>query len=298
MLALNHTGLQLLIKKLMQVPVDKIMALEFPHIDPVAVGFELFGHNIQIHWYALAYVAGFLIGWRLAVYLTRLYGNGARPDNHDIDDFLTWAIIGVLLGGRVGYVLFYNLPAYLDQPLEALKVWNGGMAFHGGALGVMAALILFSYFKKIRFFRLADVAVTVVPVGLLLGRMANFVNGELFGRVTDASWGVVFPRGGDLPRHPSQLYEAFFEGIILLGILFLLMHVRQVREREGVIAGAFLFFYGLFRFGVEFFREPDVQLGFFFDEVTMGQILSVPMMAVGIAIMAWCARCERSKTLS
>lgn len=268
------------------------MAIDFPEIDPVAFGFEIAGHSLSIHWYALAYVSGFLLGWRIAVYLTKLYRDGRRPDAADIDDFLTWAIIGVLLGGRLGYVLFYNLPVYLDHPLEALKVWQGGMSFHGGALGVICALIAYAKVKKVDFFRLADIATTVVPIGLFLGRIANFINGELFGRPTDVAWGVIFPRGGPEPRHPSQLYEAGLEGVVLFIILFGLMHNKRIRDKSGIIAASFLLFYGLFRFIIEFFREPDIQLGFFFDEVTMGQILSVPMMLVGGAIILWRAKCR------
>lgn len=264
------------------------MALNFPKIDPVALDLGV----IQIHWYALSYVAGFLLAWQVARYLTKLYKDDRRPNPTDIDDFISWAILGVLLGGRLGYVLFYNLPTYLDQPLEALKVWHGGMSFHGGALGVILALILYTKVKKVEFRRLADVTTTVVPIGLLLGRLANFVNGELFGRTTDAPWGVIFPRGGPEPRHPSQLYEAAAEGLLLFLILFALMHIRAVRSKGGVIAGAFLALYGAFRFVIEFFREPDVQLGFFFEAVTMGQILCLPMMVVGSAIIIWCARCK------
>ncbi len=268
------------------------MPFTFPQIDPVAFAFDVIGHHFEVHWYALAYVAGFLLGWRVAVYLTGLYKDNLRPNKDDIDDFITWAILGVLLGGRVGYVLFYNLPVYIDQPLEALKVWHGGMSFHGGALGVICALILYAKIKHVSFLRLADIATTVVPIGLLLGRLANFVNGELFGRVTESSWGMVFPRGGDLPRHPSQLYEAATEGLVLFIILFALMHIQAVRQHRGVVAGSFLLFYGAFRFCVEFFREPDVQLGFIFDQVTMGQILCIPMIVVGALIVIWRAKCK------
>ncbi|HOO51257.1 MAG TPA: prolipoprotein diacylglyceryl transferase, partial [Alphaproteobacteria bacterium] len=218
-----------------------------------------------------------------------------RPNREDIDEFMTWAIIGVLLGGRLGYVLFYNLPIYIEQPLEALKVWHGGMSFHGGALGVIIALIAFSTLKKISLLRLSDIAVSVVPLGLFFGRIANFINGELYGRVTDASLGMVFPRGGELPRHPSQLYEAAFEGLLLFIILFGLMHVQKIRNCSGMIAGLFLLLYGLFRFVIEFFREPDVQLGFIFEQVTMGQILCIPMMLSGLAIMLWAKRCNHLK---
>lgn len=255
------------------------MALEFPNIDPVAVSIGPFA----IHWYALAYVAGFLLAWRVALSVCKRDPE-MRPNANDIGDYISWAIAGVLLGGRLGYVLFYNLPMYLDNPLEAMKVWQGGMSFHGGALGVILSLILYARIKKIPFFRLADITTMVVPIGLGLGRLANFVNGELFGRVTDVPWAFVFPYGGPEPRHPSQLYEAFFEGPVLFTILFLMMRSAYFRVRAGSTAAAFLFFYGLFRFVIEFFREPDVQLGFLFEAVTMGQILCIPMMIAGAII--------------
>ncbi|MEK7801469.1 MAG: prolipoprotein diacylglyceryl transferase [Pseudomonadota bacterium] len=274
------------------------MALEFPNINPVAVEFGPFGPlgPFQIHWYALAYVAGFILAWRLALSLCRL-DKDTRPNVLDIDDYISWAIAGVLLGGRLGYVLFYNLPTYIHAPLEALKVWQGGMSFHGGALGVLASLILYAKIKKISFFRLADIIAVAVPIGLFLGRIANFVNGELFGRVTDVSWAVVFPRGGPEPRHPSQLYESFFEGPVLFIILFLMIRSPYLRAREGSVGAAFLFFYGLFRFGIEFFREPDVQLGFFFADVTMGQILCLPMMVAGALIYWWVGKNLCNKTI-
>ncbi len=258
------------------------MALEFPNIDPVALNLG----SIQIHWYALAYVVGFIVAWRLALRLVGLDNNpDARPNKNDIDDYISWAIIGVLLGGRFGYVLFYNFPTYLEDPSEAFKVWHGGMSFHGGVIGVVISLILFSKFKKVPFWRLADIAAAVTPIGFFLGRVANFINGELFGRVTDVSWGVVFPRGGAEPRHPSQLYEAATEGILLFIILFSFIHVKFIRERAGMVSAFFMFGYGVFRFGCEFFREPDVQLGFIIEQVTMGQILCVPMIILGLVIL-------------
>ncbi len=268
------------------------MAINFPQIDPVALAIG----PLQIHWYALAYVAGFLLAWRVALSLCRI-DKGSCPNSDDIGDFLTWAIAGVLLGGRIGYVLFYNLPIYLDQPLEAIKIWQGGMSFHGGAIGVILALILYAHFKKIPLLGLADITTTVVPIGLFLGRIANFVNGELYGRVTDVSWGVVFPRGGPEPRHPSQIYEAIFEGPILFAILLVMIRLPYFRARAGSVAAAFLFFYGLFRFGIEFFREPDMQLGFIFEQVTMGQILCIPMMVAGLVVYRWAGLCQKKANL-
>lgn len=266
------------------------MALPFPQIDPVALAVGPF----QIHWYALAYVAGFILAWRLARIICAKDGPDHRPNPVDIDDYISWAILGVLLGGRMGYILFYNLPVYLDHPLEAIKVWHGGMSFHGGAIGVIASLLLFSKIKKVPLMRLADVASAVAPLGFFLGRVANFINGELYGRVTDVAWGVVFPRGGPEPRHPSQIYEAISEGLFLFAICFALIQFSAMRNRPGLVSAAFLFFYGLFRFTCEFFREPDVQLGFILDQVTMGQILCLPMMVAGVVIfiMSWKRSCR------
>ena len=255
--------------------------MPFPHFDPVAFSIG----SLAIRWYALAYLAGFIAGWRWCMALARQDVNAPRPELYD--EFLTWAVIGVILGGRLGYVLFYNADQYWQHPLEALKVWHGGMSFHGGMSGVIIAAILFTRKKGISFFAFTDLLACVTPIGLGLGRLANFVNGELFGRVTDVPWGVIFPRGGDLPRHPSQLYEAFCEGLVLLLILFLMSRSAKIRARTGFLSGAFLTLYGLMRFGIEFFREPDAQLGFLFAGATMGQLLCLPMIIAGIAIIVW-----------
>lgn len=272
------------------------MHLTYPKIDPIAISFDLANFHFQIHWYALAYLVGFLMAWGLANKLTRLYPVETRPNASDMDDFLTWAILGVLFGGRIGYVFFYNFSQYANEPLEAIKVWHGGMSFHGGAIGVIVALILFARIKKISLLRLSDIVTVTVPIGLFLGRIANFVNGELYGRVTNSRMGMVFPHGGDLPRHPSQLYEAIGEGICIFAVLICLILSPRVRERPGIVAGAFLLLYGIARTGVEFFREPDIQLGFFLGGVTMGQILCVPMMIAGITIVYISLRCPRSVT--
>ena len=258
------------------------MDLTFPNIDPVAIWLGPF----PIRWYALAYLAGFLLGWR---YVLRLSGfdQTIRPSREDVDDFLPWAILGVVLGGRIGYVLFYQFELYASHPLEALKVWNGGMSFHGGALGVMTALIAYPLIKKFSPFRLGDMVAAAVPIGLFFGRIANFVNGELFGRTSDVSWAMVFPRGGPEARHPSQLYEAALEGALLFLILFILIRIKAVRDRPGIVAGAFLALYGSFRAFVELFREPDAHLGFLFGQFSMGQLLSVPMILVGLGLVGF-----------
>lgn len=257
------------------------MALNFPDIDPVALSLG----PLEIRWYALAYLVGFLGGWWYAKKLVSLGPEGARPNKDDIDNFIPWAVFGVILGGRIGYVLFYQAGMYLADPLEILKVWHGGMSFHGGALGVIIALFAFSARHKIPLLRLTDVVCACVPIGLFFGRIANFVNGELYGRASDAAWAVVFPRGGGVARHPSQLYEAFLEGLVLFAVLAFLMLSKKWRAHTGVVTGVFLGGYGFARFLVEFVREPDFHLGlFFFQSVSMGQILSVPMILAGVYI--------------
>lgn len=273
-------------------PVDKIsgacfkylMSFEFPNIDPVA--FEL--GPLVIRWYALAYLLGFLLGWRYCLRMAT-WDKANRPDQTDIEDFVPWAIVGVILGGRLGYILFYNLDVYMANPLEILKLWQGGMSFHGGMLGVIAALILFPLRRGFNLFRLSDMVAAATPIGLFFGRIANFINGELYGRVTDVPWAMAFPRGGPEPRHPSQLYEAALEGAVLFVMLAVLIRIPGIRNRPGMIAGLFLSAYAFFRFIVEFFREPDAHIGFVIDHISMGQILCVPMFMFGAALLAFAA---------
>lgn len=254
--------------------------IPFPDIDPIALQIGPFA----IRWYALAYLVGFIAGWRYCLHLARL--TPFRPHRADLDDYLTWAVVGTILGGRIGYVLFYNLPYYLENPLAALRVWEGGMSFHGGMLGVILALILFALKRGFSPFALGDVIAAAAPIGLFFGRIANFINAELWGRTTDLPWGVVFPGAGPLPRHPSQIYEALLEGLVLFLVLFYLAHRKDLRARPGIVGGAFLIGYGICRFLVEFVREPDAHLGFLWFGATMGQLLSLPMIAVGI-IFIW-----------
>lgn len=199
----------------------------------------------------------------------------------DVDDFLVWAIFAVVLGGRIGYVLFYNFEYYSANPSQILKVWQGGMSFHGGLLGVVLATFWFCHKREIDVLKFFDMVATAAPIGLLFGRIANFINGELYGRPTDVSWGVVFPGAGNVPRHPSQLYESALEGLVLLVILYLLFRSEKIRQRTGVLAGTFLIGYGIARSIVELFREPDIQLGFLLGGTTMGQWLSAPMWIGG-----------------
>lgn len=255
------------------------MALPFPDIDPVALAIG----PVAIRWYALAYLAAFLLGWAYARYLVKFY-QGLEPRTNGfstrmIDDFMTFTVLGVILGGRLGYVLFYNSGYYWDHPLAILKVWQGGMSFHGGASGVIIAIIAYALYIKVNMFRLADIVCACVPIGLLLGRIANFINAELYGRVTNVPWAFVFPGSDGQPRHPSQLYEAAGEGLILLLVLAVLVHIKSVRERPGIVSAVFLTGYAATRFMVEFVREPDAQLGTLSFGLTMGQTLCLPMVA-------------------
>jgi phosphatidylglycerol:prolipoprotein diacylglycerol transferase len=254
--------------------------------DPVALQIG----PIAIRWYALAYIAGFILGWRYALWLTRR--TALPPDRLALDDFLTWAVVGTILGGRLGYVLFYNLDEYLAAPLSILEIWHGGMSFHGGFLGVAVAIVLFARSRGFSPLLLGDVVAAAAPIGLFFGRIANFVNGELWGRVTTEPWGIVFPNAGPLPRHPSQLYEAGLEGLVLFLILLPLAASARIRSRPGIVLGAFIAWYGVSRFLVEFVREPDAQLGYLMgtDWFTRGQQLSIPMVLVGLAVVWWAAR--------
>ena len=251
-------------------------AIPFPAIDPVLVEIGPFA----IRWYALAYIAGLLIGWRYVLALSRK--SPATMTERQVDDLLVWATLGVILGGRLGYVLFYRPGYYVMNPLEALALWEGGMAFHGGALGVMLAGWWFARRQGLDPLRVGDMVATAVPIGLGLGRVANFINGELYGRTTDVAWGMIFPHAGPEPRHPSQLYQAFLEGLVLFVILFILSRDQDKRARPGYLGGVFLAGYAIARMIGEMFREPDAHLGFLALGITMGQLLSLPMLAVGI----------------
>lgn len=265
--------------------------LTFPQIDPVLIHLG----PLSIRWYAVAYVAGVFGGWwLLKKFNTRKNGEALLAEK-PLDDIIVYSILGIILGGRIGYVLFYNLPLYLDHPLEALKVWQGGMSFHGGLLGMIGAMILFARRYKISFLELMDRCAIVAPIGIFFGRLANFINGELWGRTTDVPWAMIFPTGGELPRHPSQLYEAATEGLLLFLILFTLALRTKILDKIGALSGLFLIGYALARTFCEQFREPDAQIGFLFGHLTMGQLLSAPLL-LGGAYLLW-ASC-RSKTSS
>ncbi|HXT82500.1 MAG TPA: prolipoprotein diacylglyceryl transferase [Acetobacteraceae bacterium] len=255
-----------------------IPVLLFPQFDPVIVQFGPFA----IRWYALAYIAGLVLGWRLVRRLVTQDPRVATPTQ--VDDFLTWATLGVVLGGRLGYVLFYQPSVYLAHPGMILAVWEGGMSFHGGMLGVAIATFWFCRRNKIPVLGFADRVAVAAPIGLGLGRVANFVNGELWGRPAPdwLPWAMIFPRAGMVPRHPSQIYQALMEGLILFVVMFLLSRRESLRARFGALTGIFLAGYAIARIIGEFFREPDAFLGFLAFGATMGQILSLPMLAIGL----------------
>lgn len=251
----------------------------FSQIDPVAFSLG----PLSVRWYGLMYLFGFAFAMWLA---------GRRADapnsgwtRNEVSDLLFYGFLGVILGGRIGYVLFYNFDLFLADPTYLFKIWTGGMSFHGGLIGVITAMIWFAHKTKRHFFTVADFVAPLIPFGLGVGRIGNFMNGELWGRVTDVPWGIIFPEAGPEPRHPSQLYQFALEGVVLFIILNLFWRKNPPR---GAISGMFLLFYGLFRFLVEFVRQPDSQLGLYFQEISMGQILSTPMIIIG-ALMIWVA---------
>lgn len=258
-----------------------LLLIDYPRIDPVL--FEI--GPLAIRWYALAYIAGLILGWRYCIWLA------SKPPlalaREMFDDFLVWAIVGVLVGGRLGYVLFYKPLFYLENPLQIPMIWEGGMSFHGGMIGVILALYFYTRGRRVPFFPMMDVVAVAGPIGLFFGRLANFINGELYGRATDVSWAMIFPNDIDqIPRHPSQLYEAGLEGIVLFLVLHIAARTTDVRLKYGWLCGLFLIGYSASRILVEFFREPDAQLGYLAGFVTMGQLLCVPMILLGIYLMA------------
>jgi phosphatidylglycerol---prolipoprotein diacylglyceryl transferase len=263
-----------------------LAAIPFPDISPVIVEFG----PLSIHWYGLGYVVGILFAWwycKRLVTNMRLWRDNEPPMTAlHLDDFVLWAALGVVLGGRLGHILFYDFAKYAADPLSIFYVWQGGMSFHGGLLGVVLAMILFARGRGINVWSMFDTIACAAPVGIGLVRIANFINSELWGRTTDFAWGVIFPNGGPLPRHPSQIYEALLEGLVLFLLLRFLSHFRHRLKTPGFIGGAFVAFYGLCRVLVEFVREPDAQIGFLAGNwLTMGMVLSLPMIAAGLSAM-------------
>lgn len=260
------------------------LVVPYPVMNPVAIAIG----PIAIRWYALAYLLGLVIGWLYGRQLAKLSPRAVKPT--DVDDFLSWATLGVVLGGRLGYVMFYMPGYYIDHPMEALAIWKGGMSFHGGLLGVIIAGVSYCRLRNINTAAFADIMFCVAPIGLCLGRIANFINGELPGRTTDVPWAMVFPGYGPLPRHPSQLYQAAMEGFALFVILFALSRSAAIRARPGLLSGAFLVGYAIFRSIGELFRQPDAFLGFIWEGTTMGQLLSAPMLLIGVGLIVRAVR--------
>ncbi len=268
--------------------------MPFPEIDPIAIQIG----PLAIRWYALAYLGGVLLGALYGAALLRrksLWANNSPPfAAPEIFDFAFWAVIGIVIGGRLGYVLFYNLPYFLEHPLEVIALWDGGMSFHGGLVGIMVAIALFTWGKGGNVLSALDLLGAIGTIGLFLGRLANFINGELFGAETTLPWGVVFPLGGDVPRHPSQLYEAALEGVLLFLVIRYVTHVRFGLRRPGLVAGIFGIGYALSRILVEFVRLPDPQLGYLWGGwLTMGQVLSLPILVAGIGLVMFAMRKKR-----
>ena len=263
-----------------EVELLPVFAIPFPAVDPVLVAIGPFA----IRWYALAYIAGIVLGWRLVRRLVQRPGWGITPEA--IDDLVFYVTLGVILGGRIGYILFYQTDHYLTHPFDMLAVWRGGMSFHGGLIGVLVATFLFARGRGYPFFEVTDALAVATPIGLCLGRIANFINAELWGRVADVPWAVIFPDAGPDPRHPSQLYEATLEGLVLFAVMLAFARRPYHPEARGTLSGIFLIGYALARITVEFFREPDLQIGYLAGGITMGQLLSLPMLAFGIFLVA------------
>jgi|TARA_R100000005_G_C5003409_1_gene211715 phosphatidylglycerol:prolipoprotein diacylglycerol transferase len=253
----------------------KVTHMTYPQIDPIALSIG----PLHVHWYGLMYLFGFLFVWLLGLYRV----NKTEWTRQQLEDLLFYGAVGVIIGGRVGYAIFYDFQANLENPLNIFKIWQGGMSFHGGLLGVLAAFAWFGKKTGKSFFEISDFIAPMVPIGLMFGRIGNFINGELWGKVTDVPWAMVFPGAGPLPRHPSQLYEAALEGVLLFIILW---WFSSKPRPKAAVSGLFLLGYGFFRFLVEFVRIPDAQYGYLaFDWLTMGQILCLPMIVFGIILM-------------
>jgi phosphatidylglycerol:prolipoprotein diacylglycerol transferase len=269
------------------------LLIKVPVFDPIAIAIG----PIAIRWYALAYIGGIVLGWlyaRALIKNEKLWGGPAPISLIQMDDFILWVTLGIIVGGRTGYVLFYNLPFFAEHPAEIFELWKGGMSFHGGFMGCVVAVIWFARRNNIPILSLGDITTAVGPIGLFLGRIANFINSELWGRPADPTlpWAMIFPNGGPLPRHPSQLYEAGMEGILLFTVLAVMIRFGALK-RPGLILGSFITLYALARITGEHFREPDPQLGFLWGGLTMGMLLSLPMVFAGIILIVRAWRRER-----
>ena len=266
--------------------------IAYPRIDPVLVNLG----PLPIRWYALSFIGALLAGWvgtRVLYGRPRLWGARTHPSVLAMDDLVVYMAAGIILGGRIGYVLFYNLPFYLAHPLDIMQVWNGGMSFHGGLLGAIVAMSAFAWRSGVSVLSVTDAVAATVPVGIVCVRLANFIKPELWGRVTDVPWAMIFPGSDGLPRHPSQLYEAGLEGVVLFVVLWLVI-ARGGLRRDGLVTACFLMGYGAARIVCEFFREPDKQLGFLWHGATMGQLLSVPLILAGLLLLVRAMRLPRA----
>ena len=253
---------------------------EYPDfLSPVAFTFLGFG----IRWYSLSYIFGFIYFYLFAKKNLQYFNLNKKA----LDDLFFYQFISIIIGGRIGYIIFYNFNFYISNPIEIFKVWEGGMSFHGAMVGIIMSIGWFSFKNNKSFFDLTDIICLVSPIGIFFGRIANFINGELYGKVTDHTFGIIFPRGGELPRHPSQLYEAFFEGLILFIILNCLFFFTNLKSKLGIISSLFLILYGIFRFSIETLREPDAHIGLLWNLLSMGQLLCVPMIASGIVLLVY-----------
>jgi phosphatidylglycerol:prolipoprotein diacylglycerol transferase len=273
-----------------------LLTIAFPVFDPVAFAIGPF----VVRWYALAYIGGIVLGWiyaRALIKNEKLWGGPSPISLPQMDDFVLWVTIGIIVGGRTGYVLFYNPAFFIQHPAEIFELWKGGMSFHGGFLGCVVAVMVFARRNNIPILSLGDIVTAVGPIGLFLGRIANFINSELWGREAnpDLPWAMIFPNGGPIPRHPSQLYEATLEGVVLFTILAVMIRMGALKRR-GLILGSFIAIYGIARIIGEFFREPDPQLGFLWGGLTMGMVLSVPMIIAGIVIIVVALRRKAIET--
>lgn len=272
--------------------ITLLPAIAFPTLDPILLSIDLGFMQLDIRWYALSYIGGLILGWRYV----RRYAHypESRLSALQIDDFLVWATLAVVFGGRLGYVLFYQPTYFAEHPAEILLVWQGGMSFHGGLLGVVVAMIIFAHRHRLSLLRLSDAIACAAPIGLFFGRIANFINGELFGRASEVPWSMVFPSGGPDPRHPSQLYEAGLEGLLLFIVLVIASRREEIRKRPGTLTGIFCVGYAVARALVELFRQPDAHLGLIFGTTTMGQLLSLPLLIFGIYLF-WNAKRVQSR---
>ena len=264
------------------------------NFDPVLIDFGLF----QIRWYSLSYIFGIIIGWIYALKLiTILIKNKLNSDSittQQFDNFLIYLVIGIVIGGRLGYVVFYNLEYYLQNFLEIFKIWQGGMSFHGGLLGVVVAAIVFSYKNETNFFKLTDIVACVAPIGIFLGRIANFINGELYGKISNLPWAIIFPDIDNMTRHPSQIYEALLEGLILFILINYFALKKKFLYKTGYVSGFFLIFYSILRILAENFREPDIHLGYFFQYFSMGTLLSFITIIFGLFIIIYMKKNEQN----